>query len=127
MIMTKREKIIYWVATIWLALGMTTTGLLQIIQFEEQLEVMRHLGYPDYFSSILGTWKVLGVIAILVPGYPLIKEWAYAGYFFAMSGAIVSHVVAEDPASEFIGSSLLVVLTIVSWYFRPDSRTLRAR
>src|SRR5580693_4817019 len=130
-VMTKRNKIIYWIATIWLALGMTATGLLQLgrAQAEGALAPpgvygIKHLGYPVYFLTILGAWKILGVIALLVPKFPLLKEWAYAGFFFLMSGAIFSHIAVGDSASEFYPSVLLLILTVVSWYFRPASRKI---
>lgn len=120
--MTKRNKIIYWIATIWLSLGMTSTGIVQLMKIKEEAEMMERLGYPLYFLTILGIWKLLGVVAILIPKTPLIKEWAYAGFFFAMTGAIFSHLAVSDPAKELFGPLLLVVLTIVSWYFRPAER-----
>lgn len=120
--MTKRNKIIYWIATIWLSLGMTSTGIVQLMKIKEETEMMDRLGYPLYFLTILGIWKILGVVAILIPKTPLIKEWAYAGFFFAMTGAIFSHLAVGDPAKELFGPLLLVVLTIVSWYFRPAER-----
>ncbi|MBL7932357.1 MAG: DoxX family protein [Bacteroidia bacterium] len=122
--MTKRNKIIYWIATIWLALGMTSTGIVQLIHMKEEVDMMGKLGYPVYFLTILGVWKLLGVIAILVPKFPLVKEWAYAGFFFTMSGAVFSHAAIGDQAMEYFGPSLLIVLTIVSWYFRPSERKL---
>jgi len=123
--MTKTNKIIYWIATVWLALGMLSTGIVQLIQLKEEVDMMTHLGYPLYFLTILGLWKIAGVIAILLPKFPLVKEWAYAGFFFAMSGAVFSHVVIGDSAKEFFGPVLLIVLTLVSWYFRPaDRRTI---
>jgi hypothetical protein len=85
---------------------------------------MKIMGYSKYFITIIGVWKILGVIAILAPKLPLVKEWAYAGFFFVMSGALVSHIVMHDPAIEFFGPSLLLVLTIVSWYMRPADRKL---
>ena len=124
--MTKRNKIIYWVATIWLALGMTSTGIVQLLKVKEEVDMMAHLGYPVYFLSIIGLWKILGAVAVLAPRFPLLKEWAYAGFFFVMSGAIVSHVVLGDDAKELFGPGLLIVLTVVSWYFRPAERTLVA-
>jgi hypothetical protein len=120
--MTQRNKIIYWVATLWLALGMTSTGVVQLIKMKEEVAKMMQLGYPTYFLTILGVWKILGVIAILIPKYPLIKEWAYAGFFFAMSGAAISHICIRHPSAEIFPSILLLVLTIVSWYFRPAER-----
>lgn len=120
--MSKTKKIIYWVATLWLALGMSVTGALQLMRHEEEVNMMSRLGYLPYFLVIIGTWKLLGVIAVLLPRLPLLKEWAYAGFFFAMSGAIVSHLALGDGAKELFGPSLLLVLTIVSWYCRPADR-----
>lgn len=122
--MSKRNRIIYWVATIWLALGMTSTGVVQLIQMKEEADVFVKLGYPAYLMTILGVWKILGVVAVLLPKFPLVKEWAYAGFFFAMSGALFSHAAVGDSAVEFFGPSLLIVLTVVSWSFRPAERKL---
>src|SRR5438128_1514029 len=120
--MTKRNKIIYWIATIWLSLGMTATGIVQILQIPEEKASMAKLGYPAYVLTILGIWKIAGVIAVLIPKFPLLKEWAYAGFFFAMTGAIASHLAIYDKAMELFGPTLLLVLTLVSWRFRPDDR-----
>lgn len=122
--MTKRNKIFYWIATLWLALGMTVTGVVQLIKMKEEVDMMNHLGYPIYFLTILGIWKILGVIAVLIPKFTLLKEWAYAGFFFAMSGAIFSHLACGDALIALFGPTLLLVLTIVSWYFRPLERKL---
>ena len=84
-----------------------------------------HLGYPVYFITILGVWKILGVAAVLIPKFPLLKEWAYAGFFFAMSGAAFSHI-ASDSLKEIFPSLLLLILTVVSWYFRPADRKIIA-
>jgi hypothetical protein len=89
---------------------------------KEEVTMMQHLGYPGYFLTILGVWKILGVIAVLVPKFPLVKEWTYAGFFFAMSGAVFSHIAIGDGAAEFFGPILLLVLTVLSWYFRPADR-----
>nr|WP_295933939.1 DoxX family protein [uncultured Dyadobacter sp.] len=124
--MTKRNKIIYWIATVWLALGMTSTGVVQFIKMKEEADMMARLGYPLYFLTILAVWKFLGVVAVLVPKFPLVKEWAYAGFFFAMSGAVFSHFAIGDEAKEYFGPILLLVLTAVSWYFRPADRKLSA-
>ena len=120
--MTKTNKIIYWIATGWLALGMLSTGIVQLIHMKEEVEKMARLGYQPYFLTILGLWKILGVVAVLTPKFPLVKEWAYAGFFFAMSGAIFSHLANGDDAKEFFGPTLLLILTVVSWYFRPADR-----
>ncbi|MFN3444792.1 MAG: DoxX family protein, partial [Bacteroidia bacterium] len=80
------------------------------------------LGYPMYFLTIIGVWKLLGTVAILMPKYPLLKEWAYAGFFFVMSGAIFTHLAVGDGVAEYFGPTLLLVLTVVSWLFRPADR-----
>ncbi|MCF7804189.1 MAG: DoxX family protein [Candidatus Marinimicrobia bacterium] len=124
-------KIIYWIATLWLALGMTATGILQLLQVEAEGAIappgvygIKYLGYPVYFLTILGIWKLLGVIAVLIPKFPLVKEWAYAGFFFVMSGAIFTHIAVGDPVTELLPSILLLTLTVLSWYFRPETRRL---
>jgi hypothetical protein len=120
----KRNRIIYWIATVWLALGMTSTGIVQLIKMKEEADMMAHLGYPLYFLTILGVWKLLGVITVLLPKFPLLKEWAYAGFFFSMSGAVFSHLAVGDEAKELFGPILLIVLTATSWYFRPANRKI---
>ena len=120
--MTKRDKIIYWVATLWLSLGMVSTGIVQLIKMKEEADMFARLGYPAYLLTLLGVCKLLGVVAVLIPKFALLKEWAYAGFFFAMSGAVVSHMAVGDDAKEFFGPTLLIVLTIVSWYYRPANK-----
>jgi DoxX-like family len=82
--MTKRNKIIYLISTVWLASGMLSTGIVQLIKMKEEVHMITHLGYPVYFLTRIGIWKIPGVIAVLIPKYPLLKEWAYAGFFFTM-------------------------------------------
>ena len=122
--MTKRDKIIYWTATIWLALGMLSTGAVQLSKMEEEVANIKQLGYPVYLLTILGMWKILGVVAVLIPKFPLLKEWAYAGFFFAMSGAAISRIASGDSVNELFPSLLLLTLTVLSWYFRPADKRL---
>jgi uncharacterized membrane protein len=122
--MTKRNKIIYWIATIWLALAMLASGLQQIFHTKGFVDIIVHLGYPLYFMYILGVWKILGVIAILLPGFKLVKEWAYAGFFFAMSGAVFSHIASGSSMKEVFPSLVLLIMTVVSWYFRPADKKI---
>jgi hypothetical protein len=122
--MTKRNKIIYWISTIWLALGMLSTGMVQLFGMEEEVGKITQLGYSPFILTILGIWKILGVVAVLIPKFPLLKEWAYAGFFFAMSGAMFSHIANGDHPQELFGPVLLLILTVVSWYFRPAQRKL---
>lgn len=126
--MKTRNKIIYWISTAWLALGMLSTGIAQLVKKETGaggLDSITHMGYPVYFLTILGIWKIMGVIAVLIPKFPLLKEWAYAGFFFAMTGAIFSHI-ASGSMYYLIPSVLLLVLTLVSWYFRPADRKINS-
>ena len=122
--MTKRAKIIYWVFTIWLSLGMVSTAIVQLLGRKEETEMIRDLGYPLYFMALLGVWKILGVIVVLAPKLPVLKEWAYAGFFFAMSGAAYSHIVSGHSFTEIFPSLLLLALTILSWYLRPPGRKI---
>jgi len=129
----RKKKIIYWIATVWLSLGMLSTGVMQLLRMEEKGSVappgvdgIIHLGYPVYFLTILGIWKIAGVIVLLLPKLSLLKEWAYAGFFFIMTGAIFSHMATGNPVREIFPSFLLLVLTLVSWYFRPLDRKIIA-
>lgn len=122
--MTKRNKVVYWIATIWLSLGMLSTGIVQLIKQKDEADMFTRLGYPLYLLTILGVWKILGVIAVLIPKFLLLKEWAYAGFFFTMSGAVLSHAATGDGVREFFGPVLLLMLTFVSWYFRPSDRKI---
>jgi len=123
--MEKRNKIIYWIATSFMAFGMLVSGLQQIFRTKEMVDMIVHLGYPFYFMTILGIWKILGVIAVLIPRFKLVKEWAYAGFFFTMTGALISHLASgDDGVKEIIGPIMQTIFIILSWYFRPVNRKL---
>ena len=122
--MERRKKIIYWIATIWLSLGMMSSAIVQILRLKEELDMFTRLGYPVYFLTIIGIWKILGVVAILIPKFTLLKEWVYAGFFFAMSGALFSHIAVGSPIGEIFPPILLLILTVISWYFRPADRKI---
>lgn len=120
----KRTKIIYWIFTLWMSLGMISTAIVQLLKNKDELANFTNLGYPAYLMSIIGVWKILGVIAILIPKRLLLKEWAYAGFFFVMSGAVISHLIVGDAAGRTLPAVLLFVLVIISWYFRPANRKI---
>ncbi|AYZ35736.1 DoxX family protein [Chryseobacterium indologenes] len=120
----KRTKIIYWIFTLWMALGMVSTAIVQLLKNKDELANFTNLGYPAYLMTIIGVWKLLGVIAILIPKQLLLKEWAYAGFFFVMSGAVISHLIVGDPAGRTFPAVLLLALVLISWYFRPSSRKI---
>ncbi|MCQ9639285.1 DoxX family protein [Chryseobacterium sp. WG14] len=120
----KRTKIIYWIFTLWMALGMVSTAIVQLMKNKDELANFTNLGYPAYLMTIIGVWKILGVITILVPKRLLLKEWAYAGFFFVMSGAVISHLIVGDTAARTLPAVLLLVLVLISWYFRPANRKI---
>lgn len=123
--MTKGKLIIYWVATTLLSFGMLASGIAQIIHSQAMIDLVVPLGYPLYFLSIIGVWKVLGVITILMPGFKLVKEWAYAGFFFLMTGAIASHLASGHyDVQAIIGPLMQTLFVILSWYFRPANRKI---
>ncbi len=121
--MKKKSKIVYWVSTILIVLGMLPGGIGQIFHAKWSLALFQNLGFPLYLLAVIGTWKVLGSIALLIPRFPLVKEWAYAGFFFAMSGAVVSHIASGDQIGAS-SPSVLLILIVVSWYFRPAERKI---
>jgi hypothetical protein len=122
--MEKRKAIWYWIITVILSFCIFSGGLAQAMQVKGVIEGFKPLGYPTYFISIIGVWKVLGIIAILIPGYPLLKEWAYAGIFFVMTGAVISHIASGNVSGQIIAPVLLAVFTVLSWYLRPANRKI---
>ena len=122
--MKKRNKIIYWIATAWLSLGMLSTGIVQLLRLKDETDFIINLGYPGYFLTLLGMSKILGVVGLLIPKFPLLKEWIYAGFFFMMAGAVYSHVAMGNSIGEIAPPLLLLALTVTSWYFRPAERRI---
>lgn len=123
--MTQKSKTIwYWIITILLSFCLFSGGLAQALQVKGVVEGFKPLGYPIYFISIIGVWKVLGIIAILIPGFKLLKEWAYAGLFFTMTGAAISHIAANDIHPQIVAPIVLGIFTVLSWYLRPDNRKI---
>ena len=122
--MEKRKLIWYWIITIILSFCIFSGGLAQALQVKQVVEGFKPLGYPTYFISIIGIWKVLGIIAILMPKFKLLKEWAYAGIFFTMTGAVISHIASNDVSAQIISPVVLAVFTVLSWYLRPADRKI---
>jgi hypothetical protein len=125
---TKAKSIVYWTMTILVAMPIGSGGVGQIAQYLGNPHgVVPVLGYPLYFFAILGVWKILGAIAILVPRFPLLKEWAYAGIFFDLTGAAAScAAVGAYGAYGFhvIAPLIITGFTVASWALRPESRTI---
>ena len=124
--MTKSKLYIYWIATCLLSFGMLGSGISQILHLEDMLQVMAPLGYPSYFLTIIGVWKILAVITILLPGFKLLKEWAYAGLFFVMTGAFMSQLAVGNGVAELVGPFFQTIFIILSWYYRPENRKLES-
>ena len=103
---------------------MISTGIVQLLKLKAETDMMTQLGYPFYFLTILGTWKLLGVVAILVPKFPVVKEWAYAGFFFDLTAASYSHIASGDGAIDIVSPLLFLALVLASWALRPASRRL---
>lgn len=122
--MRKKSSTAYWVATIPFCLMMVVTGVTSVLQTGAALEVMRHLGYPEYLLPLLGVWILLGVAALLLIGFPLLKEWTYAGFIFAISSAAYSHIARGDNWIAIAGPLVLLALAIASYLLRPENRRL---
>jgi len=114
----------YWLTTGLLGLDFLVGGAFQIARSPQAMEGFAHLGYPAYFVTLLGIWKVLGALVLLVPGLPRLKEWAYAGIFFDVSAAVVSVIAVGDGVAPASLPFAFVLLTLASWALRPASRTL---
>lgn len=124
--MNKRNLIIYWVATALVSFGMLGSAAVQLMHQPEMNDMFTHLGFPLYLMEIIGVWKILGVLVILLPGFKLLKEWAYAGLFFLMTGALISHLILGDSGKDVMGPLFQSVFIVTSWYFRPANRKLQA-
>jgi hypothetical protein len=111
----------YWICTILIAFSFLSGGAVDLIRPSFALEGMAHLGYPAYFMLILGFWKVLGGGAILLPGFPLLKEWAYAGMIFDLTGASASHLASGDALFHIVTPLILAALVVASWALRPEA------
>jgi uncharacterized membrane protein YphA (DoxX/SURF4 family) len=122
----KMKTISYWATTAILALGTLSGGMAELVRRREVVEGMVHLGYPLYFVTILGFWKVLAGVALLAPGFPRLKEWTYAGIFFNMTGAVASHAVCGDSLGHLLAPGIFAVLAVASWALRPQNRTATA-
>ena len=117
---TRARKVLYWATTALTGLGFAGLGVANLVHAPALIQGLAHLGYPAYFATILGIWKVLGAVAILAPGMPRVKEWAYAGMFFTLTGAAFSHASSGDPVGNIAAPLVLLALVIVSSAMRPS-------
>ena len=122
--MSRHEIVAYWVCTAYIAVTSLVAGALDVVHAQPLYGTLLRLGYPPHFGMLLGCWKLLGVAALVAPRRPLVKEWAYAGFFIEFSGAIVAHASAGDGSVLFIGPTLSIAALVASWSLRPRARRL---
>jgi hypothetical protein len=120
----KRNAIAYWICTAVIALCIGLGGVTQVLRVPQNVEGMMALGYPLHFIVLLGVWKVLGALTLLAPGLRLVKEWAYAGIFIDLSGAVVASAANGGAAFHVIAPLVLIGILAASWALRPESRRL---
>jgi uncharacterized membrane protein YphA (DoxX/SURF4 family) len=121
----KKTVIAYWTFTVLAALLFTIPGAALLLRVPHFTNDMAQLGYPAYFLTILGVWKLLGALAIVVPGLPRLKEWAYAGMIFDLSSAAISRTVAGNDPVKILPPLVVMVIVILSWRLRPIGRAWR--
>ena len=121
--MSTREKG-YWAATSLVVFALLAGGMGDVMHFKPVAEGMKRIGYPLYFLTLVGTWKILGGFALVWPGMPRLREWAYAGVFFVMTGAAISHAVCGEVGYVF-APTLLAILGVLSWTLQPEGRLPR--
>jgi len=122
----KAKAVVYWICTALIAFAFVSGGIAYVMRVPQVVEGVSHLGYPIHFVVLLGIWKILGGLVILAPRLPRLKEWAYAGMIFDLTGAPVAHSAANDDVRHIVTPLVLCVIVLASWALRPESRKLRA-
>lgn len=120
----KARTIGYWICTVLIAFSFLSGGVTQLMRAPQAVEGFMKLGYPVYFLIVLGVWKVLGGIVVLIPGFPLVKEWAYAGMIFDLTGASASHLATHAETWHVFAPLIVAALVVASWALRPEGRKL---
>jgi hypothetical protein len=120
----RTRTIAYWTTTLIIAAELVSGAVLDLARTGSTVATLRHLGYPTYLLSILGPWRLLAAAALLAPGLPRLKEWAYAGTFFELTGAALSFAAVGGSTSNVVTPLLLAACAVASWALRPPSRTL---
>ena len=118
------RTIAYWMITLLVAYEMAAGSIWDLLRIEYVRGVMAHLAYPQYFLTIIGVWKLPCAAVLLLPSFPRVKEWAYAGAFFNYSGASASHLLFGDGPSKWVGPLIFAAFTVASWALRPPARRL---
>ena len=123
---TRTRTTAYWITT-GIVVFCMTGGIFELLSLPMTVDGIVKLGYPSYIVPALGLGKVLAILAILWPGLPRLKEWAYAGIFFNMAGAFVSHIAHRDPMWSVVVTAVIGAITLASWALRPASRKLEGK
>jgi hypothetical protein len=123
---SRTRLVLYWIVTSLVAVEMVTGGAWDLVRTAYVRGLMDRLGYPEYMLTILGAWKLLGAVAILAPRFPRLKEWAYAGMIFDLTGAAASHLICHDEPGKVVITLTLSLIVMVSWALRPAARRLNA-
>jgi hypothetical protein len=121
------RRVAYAATTALAALAFAGSGLANLFRFEHVAQDMAHLGYPPYFMTVLGMWKLLGASVVAAPKVPRAKEWAYAGMIFDLTGAAASRAAVSDGVKMILVPLTIAVIVAVSWATRPASRRLATR
>lgn len=122
------KTIAYWICTILIAASFLSGGVANVLHAQQAVDGMVRLGYPSHFMTLLGVWKVLGACAVLAPRSPRLKEWAYAGMFFDLTGAAVAHAAVGDGdalmgnVGHILAPLVIAALVVASWALRPQDR-----
>lgn len=111
----RKIRILYWIVTGLMAAFMMTASIPDVLRIPDAVAVFTHLGYPTYLLPFIGIAKILAVITVLVPGFPRLKEWAYAGLVFDLVGALYSHLSVGDPPSSWIFPIIGLLLVVGSY------------
>jgi hypothetical protein len=118
----RARTVAYWLTTAIVTWELALGGIWDLLRVPYVRGVIAHLGYPSYFLVILGAWKLPGAVALLIPRYPRLKEWAYAGAFFNYTGAAASHFAAGDGPGAIVGPAIFALILMASWALRPPAR-----
>jgi DoxX-like protein len=121
----KASAVGYWVCTVLVAFSFLSGGVVYLLRVPEVVAGVTSLGYPAYVVTILGVWKLLGGTVVLLPGFPVLKEWAYAGMIFDLTGAAASSAASGAGLRHIIVPLVLAALVLASWALRPESRRLK--
>jgi hypothetical protein len=117
----RAKKAVYWIATIFVGLIMTASGAMAVIHAPAMMKALEHLGYPVYFSNLLGVAKLVGVVVLLVPGWARLKEWAYVGFGITVLSGFYSHLMSGDGVTA-LDPLVTFAALVISYWTRPDDR-----